>query len=60
MRDLLRNQLSVLDAKLVELGALRETLKATLTECESAIATKDASACPMIELKSDEGKDGVR
>ena len=59
VRDLLRNQLAVLDSKLSELGALREVLKATLEECEGAIASSDASACPVIELTSDEGRDGV-
>ena len=59
VRDLLRNQLAVLDSKLAELGDLRETLRATLDECEGAIASNNASACPVIELKSDDGKDGM-
>ena len=52
VRDLLKGQLAELDTRLAELGALRETLKQTLKECECAIETKNASACPVIELKA--------
>ena len=59
VRDLLRNQLAVVDSKRAELDALCATLRTTLEECEGAIATSDASACPVIELTSDEERDGV-
>jgi DNA-binding transcriptional MerR regulator len=52
VRDLLKRQLAELDTKLAELSTLRETLKDTLTACECAIDAKDASACPVIELKN--------
>ncbi len=54
-RDLLKSQLAEVDTKLAVLNALRETLKNTLKECERAIETKNASACPVIELKANEG-----
>ncbi len=55
VRDLLKNQLAEVDTKLAELNALHETLKDTLKECERAIETKNESACPVIELKANEG-----
>ncbi len=59
VRDLLKGQLAELETRLSELSALRETLKQTLQECEGAIEMKNASACPVIELKTNEGNEGV-
>lgn len=59
VRDLLKGQLAKLEARLSELSALRETLRDTLNKCEGAIDTKNASACPVIELKTDREKEGV-
>ena len=59
VRDLLRARLSELEATLSELSALRETLRTTLRQCEGTIATKNESACPVIELRTDGRKEGV-
>ena len=59
VRDLLKGQLAELDTRLAELSALRETLEETLKACECAIETKNASACPVIELKTNKGREGV-
>ena len=59
VRDLLRRRLSELEVALSELSVLRETLQTTLQQCERAIDTKNESACPVIELRTDEGKVGV-
>ena len=59
VRDLLKGQLAELDTRLAELSALRETLEETLKDCECAIETKNASACPVIELKTNEGRESV-
>ena len=45
---------------LSELGALQETLQTTLEQCERTTDTKNESACPVIELRLDEGKDGAK
>jgi DNA-binding transcriptional MerR regulator len=59
VRDLLRTRLNELEATLSELGVLRKTLRTTLRECETAIETENVSACPIIELTTDNRKDGV-
>ena len=59
VRDFLKVRLSELEATLSELSALRKTLRTTLRQCETAIDTKNESACPVIELRTDNGKDGV-
>jgi len=58
VRDLLKTQLGELEARLAELSALQETLRTTLAQCEQAIETKNASACPVIELRTEKGKEG--
>ena len=57
--DLLTDRLGKLDVMLADLTALRETLETALAQCERAIDTKNASACPVIDLKPDERKEGV-
>lgn len=51
VRDLLADHLRQLDVTLADLTVLRETLQAAFAQCEHAIDTKNASACPVIELK---------
>ena len=46
---LLVEKLRELDETLAELRALRNGLRATLSQCERAIDTGDATACPIIE-----------
>ena len=58
VRDLLKTQLGELEATLAELSALQGTLRTTLAQCERAIETKNVSACPVIELRTNQGKDG--
>ena len=50
VRELLRDRLSDLETRLAELSGLRETLRTTLEQCESAIDTQNESACPVIEF----------
>jgi len=50
VRELLRTHLDKLDVMLADLTAFRETLTTALAQCERAIDTKNASACPVIEL----------
>lgn len=59
VRDLLSTRLSELEATLSELSALRKTLRTTLRQCETAIDTENASACPVIELKTHEERNGA-
>ncbi len=56
VRDLLKSQLRELEARLAELSALQETLRTTLAQCEHALETRNVSVCPVIELRTDEGK----
>ena len=60
VRDLLKARLGELEVMLSELISLRETLRTTLQQCERAIDTKNESACPVVELKTEEKGDGSR
>jgi MerR family Zn(II)-responsive transcriptional regulator of zntA len=53
VRELLRDRLSDLETKLAELSGLRDTLETTLEQCELAVDTKNASACPVIKFGTD-------
>ena len=58
VRDLLKNQLGELEARLAELNSLQETLRTALAQCEHAMEAKNASACPVVELRTDEERSG--